>query len=483
MNRQLKDNSLLKSKCLINGEWVDAPNGETINVTNPFNGDLVNRAPLLGAKEVERAIESAHHAFQSWSKTNATERSKLLRRWLELVDENIDDLATIMVMEQGKPMREAIGEIKYAASYIEFYAEEAKRVYGDILPSPFPRSRVFVIRQPVGVVGIITPWNFPAAMMVRKMAPALAAGCTCVMKPDERTPLSALAMLELADRAGFPKGVINIVTGVPAEIGKVFTGSPLMRKISFTGSTRVGKILMRNSADTVKRLSLELGGNAPFIVFDDANIKAAVEGAIVAKFRNSGQTCVCANRIFVHEEVFDAFTSLLSKEMKKLRLGSGFDEVDIGPLINQSAVDKVERLLDDAKEKGAKIETGGKPHALGGTFFEPTVVTDITPEMQIFEEEIFGPVASIVRFKSEEEVIRLANNTKYGLASYFYSQNMAKIWRVAEALEYGMVGINRGAISSALIPFGGVKESGMGREGSKYGMDDYLNLKYVCMGD
>lgn len=482
MNIQLKDNTLLKKQCYINGQWIDSQNGETIEVTNPYQGELLAKIPLLHKKQVEEAITVADQAFRLWKDTSAMVRSALLRKWLDLVYENILDLATIMVLEQGKPLKEAIGEIKYAASYIEFYAEEAKRIYGDVLPAPFPNSRVFVIKQPVGVVGIITPWNFPAAMMVRKIAPALAAGCTCVIKPDEKTPLSAFAMIELAHRAGIPAGVLNIVTGIPSEIGKVFTASSLMKKISFTGSTRVGKILMRDSADNVKRLSLELGGNAPFIVFEDANIKDAVEGVMVAKFRNAGQTCVCANRIFVHESVFDEFTQLLKKEMDELSVGNGMEDVDIGPLINQDAMNKVLRLLEDAQAKGAKIDTGGKQHQLGGTFFEPTIITDIRPTMEIFDEEIFGPIASIVKFKTEEEVITLANNTKFGLASYFYAQNMAKIWRVAEALEYGMVGINRGAISSAYVPFGGIKESGMGREGSKYGMDDYLNLKYVCMG-
>lgn len=482
-NELLTDSSLLKNQCFVDGIWVDSDTEESIDVVNPFDRKLIARVPLLRKKQVNAAISAADKAFDSWKKEHASKRSQLLNKWLQLVKENVDDLATIMVLEQGKPMSEAIGEINYAASYIEFYAEEAKRIYGDILPSPFPDSRVFVIRQPVGVVGIITPWNFPAAMMVRKMAPALAGGCTCVMKPDERTPLSALAMVALAERAGFPKGVINIVTGIPKEIGKAFTASSKMQKISFTGSTRVGKILMRDASDNVKRLSLELGGNAPFIVFEDADVKAAVTGVIIAKFRNAGQTCVCANRIFVHEMVFDQFALLLTEEMKKLRLGSGFDEVDIGPLINQPAMEKVVRLLDDAREKGAKIGTGGHPHELGGTFFEPTILTEVTPDMEIFDEEIFGPIASLVKFKTEAEVIALANNTKFGLASYFYAQNMAKIWRVAEALEYGMVGINRGAISSAWVPFGGIKESGMGKEGSKYGMDDYLNVKYVCMGD
>ncbi len=483
MNIPLKDNTLLKKQCYINGQWMDSDSETTIEVTNPYDGELLAEIPLLSEKQVKEAIHFAHQAFYLWKNIHAMQRADLLRKWLDLVLENIMDLATIMVLEQGKPLKEAIGEIKYAASYIEFYAEEAKRIYGDILPSPFPQSRVFVIKQAVGVVGIITPWNFPAAMMVRKIAPALAAGCTCVIKPDEKTPLSGFAMIELAHRAGIPKGVLNIVTGIPAEIGKVFTSSSLMRKISFTGSTRVGKILMRDSADQVKRLSLELGGNAPFIVFDDANIADAIEGVMVAKFRNAGQTCVCANRIFVHEAVFDEFTIGLKEAMDQLRVGNGMDEVDVGPLINQEAIDKVERLLADAQGKGARIDAGGKKHPLGGTFFEPTIITDIRPNMEIFDEEIFGPIASIVKFKTEAEVISLANNTKFGLASYFYAQNMAKIWRVAEALEYGMVGINRGAISSAYVPFGGIKESGMGREGSKYGIEDYLNVKYVCMGE
>ncbi len=416
-------------------------------------------------------------------KESPHERSRILRKWFDLLLENAEDLAKIMVLEQGKPLREAIGEIKYAASYVEFYAEEAKRIYGDVLPSPFLKSRVFVVKEPVGVVGIITPWNFPAAMMVRKMAPALATGCTCVIKPDERTPLTAFAVCELARRAGFPDGTINVITGVPDEIGKRLTGNSLIRKISFTGSTEVGKQLMRQAAENVQRITLELGGNAPFIVFDDANIEQAVEGLIIAKFRNTGQTCVCANRIFIQESVKKSFIKLLHEKVAKLSIGNGMENKDIVPLIDENAVCKLENLLSEAKTCGAKILLGGKKSDLGGTFFETTIISEINPQMKIFQTELFGPVITIISFRDEQEVIDLANDTKYGLASYFYAKDSSRIWRVAEKLEYGMVGVNTGAISSAHVPFGGIKESGFGREGSKYGLEDYLNLKYICLGE
>lgn len=479
----IEDKSLIKTQCLINGQWVDSVTNETIKVTNPFNGEILAKIPKVNQSQVEEAIHAAHLAFQQWKKTSAVERSNLLKKWLQLINENINDLATILVLEQGKPLQEAKGEVSYAASYVEFYAEEAKRIYGDIIPSPFPDSRILVMKQPVGVVGIITPWNFPIAMMVRKIAPALACGCTCIIKPDERTPLSAFSILELAVRAGIPKGVINALTGIPSEIGEAVTSNQLVKKISFTGSTKVGKILMRHSSQNVKRVTLELGGNAPFIVFEDANIEEAIKGLIISKFRNSGQTCVCANRIFIHSKIEKEFTKRLISTVRDLKVGNGLENNDVGPLINEAAVDKIERLINDAIAKGAKIHLGGSKHELGGTFFEPTIISNITSSMSIFEEEIFGPVAALITFNSVDEVIELANNTKYGLASYFYTQNMSKIWRVAEELEYGMVGINRGGISSALVPFGGIKESGMGREGSKYGVDDYLNVKYLCISD
>lgn len=483
LRQLLEDSALLKTQCLINGSWVASETGEAIEINNPYDGQLLANVPSVSANQVNEAIDAADKAFNSWKQTNALERSDLLKKWFDLIIENCNDIAAILVAEQGKPLNEAKGEVRYAASYIEFYAEEAKRIYGDILPAPFPNSRVMVLKQPVGVVGIITPWNFPIAMMVRKMAPALACGCTCVLKPDERTPLSAMAVLELAKRAGIPDGVLNAVTGVPSEIGAAFMKSPLVRKISFTGSTNVGKELMRGAAENVKKVTLELGGNAPFIVFEDADIEAAVEGLIASKFRNSGQTCVCANRIFVHSNVADEFIKKVKLKVAAFTIGNGFEDKDIGPLINEAAVEKVERLLNDALSKGGKMIYGGKRHSLGGTFFEPTLISNINPSMSIFEEEIFGPVAAISTFNSTDEVIELANHTKYGLASYFYAKDLSKIWKVAEALEFGMVGVNRGAISSAMVPFGGVKESGMGREGSKYGVDDYLNIKYVCMSD
>jgi succinate-semialdehyde dehydrogenase/glutarate-semialdehyde dehydrogenase len=478
---KLQDQSLLKNQCFIDGNWVNSDNNKTLPIINPFDFSRIASVPVLSQNQVNFAIESAKKAFDLWKNESTIKRSKYLMEWYKLIHENIDDLATIMVLEQGKPLQEAIGEIKYAAQYIEFYAEEAKRIYGDILPSPFKDAKVFVIKQPIGVVGIITPWNFPIAMMVRKIAPALATGCTVVVKPDEKAPLSAFAIMELAKRAKIPKGVINMVTGIPQEIGEVFTSNEIIEKISFTGSTKVGKLLYKACANQVKRITLELGGNAPFIVFDDADVDKAVEGLITAKFRNTGQTCVCANRIFVQQSIAKKFIKKLSKKVKNLKVGNGFDNVDIGPLIDNYALDKVVNLLKNAKENGATIHQGGNTHELGGTFFEPTIISDINPAMDIFNEEIFGPIVSIVSFETEEEVIQLANDTKYGLASYFYTNDMNKIWRVAEALEYGMVGVNRGAISSALVPFGGIKQSGIGREGSKYGLDDYLNIKYLAI--
>jgi succinate-semialdehyde dehydrogenase/glutarate-semialdehyde dehydrogenase len=479
----LTDKSLFKEKCLINGEWVSSVSQKKMTVTNPYNKEIIAAVPILEKVQIEEAILSAENAFQIWREISPFKRAELMKKWLNLMVENSEDLAKILTLEQGKPLRESIGEIKYSASYIEFYAEEAKRIYGDVLPSPFPKSHVFVVKEPVGVVGIITPWNFPAAMLVRKIAPALAAGCACVIKPDERTPLTAFAVCELANRAGIPAGVMNVVTGIPQEIGETLTENPLVRKISFTGSTEVGKQLMRQAAENVQKITLELGGNAPFIVFDDANLEQAVNGLMIAKFRNAGQTCVCANRVFVQEAIYKPFMQLLQNKITNLTIGNGMENNDIGPLIDDRAVCKLENLLEVAKMKGAEISLGGGRHQLGGTFFQPTIIENVTSDMNIFQTELFGPVVSVTTFQNEEDVIRLANDTKYGLASYFYSNNSQRIWKVAEKLEYGMVGVNTGMISSAHIPFGGVKESGFGREGSKYGLDDYLNLKYICLAE
>ncbi len=479
ITKLLKDKTLHRNLCLIDGEWVDAADHNHMAVVNPFSDEKITEVPVLTAEQVDKAILSASVAFNSWKSILVTARTAYLKKWNDLILQNAEDLATIMVLEQGKPFREALSEIQYAASYIEFYAEEAKRIYGDILPSPFPDTRIFIIKQPVGVVGIITPWNFPAAMLMRKVAPALASGCTCVIKPDKKTPLTAFAMMELSIRAGIPKGVINVITGNSGEIGQAFTASSLVKKISFTGSTAVGKLLMKNAADTLTRITLELGGNAPFIVFKDANIENAVTGLMDSKFRNAGQTCVCANRVFVHSSIIKEFSINLIKEIKKLKVGNGLDDNDIGPLISQEAIEKIEHLLSDATRRGAKLLRGGKRHKLGKQFFEPTVLSGISPDMEIFSTEIFGPVVTIVSFSTTDEVIKLANDTRQGLASYFYAADMNNIWKVAEALEYGMVGINSGAISSAYIPFGGVKESGFGREGSRYGIEDYLNIKYI----
>lgn len=479
----LKDKSLFKNLCLIDNEWIDSDDNNHIAVINPFSDEIIADVPQLTDEQVNKAIFSASVAFRSWKNVLVTERTALLKKWNDLILENAEDLAIIMVLEQGKPLKEAIGEIKYAASYIEFYAEEAKRIYGDILPSPFPDTRIFIIKQPVGVVGIITPWNFPAAMIMRKVAPALASGCTCVVKPDRNTPLTAFALMELATRAGIPKGVVNVITGKSDEIGLAFTQNELVNKISFTGSTKVGKQLMKNAAKTLTRITLELGGNAPFIVFEDANLENAVIGLIESKFRNAGQTCVCTNRVFVHSRILQEFSARLSEKVKKLKVGNGLEDSDIGPLISQEAIGKIELLISDAIHRGATLLHGGKRHKLGKQFFEPTILSGISKDMDIFCNEIFGPVAGIVSFDTVDEVIELANDTRHGLASYFYSTDMNNIWKVAEALEYGMVGVNSGAISSALIPFGGVKESGFGREGSKYGIEDYLNIKYIHLKD
>ena len=479
----LKDPSLLCDACFIDGAWVAADDGKTIAVDNPSTGEVVGTVPSLGANETRRAIEAAHAAWPAWRAKTAKERATILRKWFELMMASQEDLATIMTAEQGKPMTESRGEIAYAASFIEWFAEEGRRIYGDTIPPHGADKRIVVLKQPIGVCAAITPWNFPAAMITRKAGPALAAGCTMVVKPASQTPLSALALAVLAERAGIPKGVFSVVTGSAAAIGGEMTSNPIVRKVTFTGSTETGKKLMAQSAATVKRTSMELGGNAPFIVFDDADIDAAVKGAMLSKYRNAGQTCVCANRLFAQDKIYDAFVTKLAEAAKAMKVGDGFEQgVNIGPLINKDAVDKVEQHVSDALAKGARLVTGGKPHALGRTFYQPTVLADATPDMLIFREETFGPVAPVFRFKTEEEAIRLANDTEFGLAAYFYGRDIGRIWRVAEALEYGIVGINEGIISTEIAPFGGVKESGNGREGSKYGIEDYLEIKYLCLG-
>jgi succinate-semialdehyde dehydrogenase/glutarate-semialdehyde dehydrogenase len=479
-------NPLLKTQAFIDGAWVGTP---SLPVFNPATGIEIARVPDLGAAEARQAIEAAHKAFASWSRKLAKERSQIMRRWYDLIMQNADGLAELLTREQGKPLAEAKGEIAYGASFIEFYAEEAKRVYGDIIPSFAKDSRVFVLKQPLGVVAAITPWNFPHAMITRKIAPALAAGCTVVCKPAEDTPLSALALAGLAEQAGFPQGVLNIVTTAnPAPVGAELATNPLVRGIAFTGSTEVGRLLMQQAAGTIKKVSLELGGNAPFIVFDDADLDAAVAGAIISKFRNSGQTCVCANRIFVQAGIYDAFAAKLAKAVQQLKTGDGMTPgITQGPLINQAALDKVKTHVADAVQKGAKILTGGKPHAANGdlargTFFENTILTGVTKDMLLMREETFGPVAPLVKFTDEAEVITLANDTPFGLAGYFYARDIGRIWRVAEALECGMIGVNSGLISSEVVPFGGIKQSGLGREGSRHGIEEYVEMKYVLMG-
>jgi succinate-semialdehyde dehydrogenase/glutarate-semialdehyde dehydrogenase len=480
---QLKDPTLLRQQSYIDGKWVDADSRGTLDVNNPASGEKIGTVPKMGAAQTRRAIEAASAAMPAWAKKSAKERAAILRRWYDLMIAHQDDLAAIMTAEQGKPLAESKGEIVYAASFIEWFGEEGKRVYGDVIPGHQPDKRILVLRQPVGVVAAITPWNFPAAMIARKVAPALAAGCTFVCKPATQTPYSAFAMAELGARAGIPPGVVNILTGGSTEIGGEMTSNPLVRKLTFTGSTEVGKKLMAQCVGTLKRLSMELGGNAPFIVFDDADLDAAVAGAIASKYRNTGQTCVCANRILVQADVYDAFTRKLVEAVSKLRVGDGLKgATDQGPLIDGKALAKVEEHIADAVGKGAKVAVGGKRHALGGTFFEPTVLTGVTPQMAVAREETFGPVAPLFRFETEAEAIRMANDTEFGLASYFYTRDLARSWRVSEALEYGIVGVNTGLISTEVAPFGGVKESGFGREGSKYGILDYTELKYVCTG-
>ncbi|ERT14723.1 NAD-dependent succinate-semialdehyde dehydrogenase [Photorhabdus temperata] len=475
---------LLRQQAYINGQWIDADNKVTFKVTNPANGEVIAHVSNMGAAETERAIAAAQQSLPAWRAMTAKQRSQLLQRWFRLMMENQQALAELLSLEQGKPQAEAMGEIAYGASFIEWFAEEGKRTYGETIPSPLPGRRIITIKQPIGVVAAITPWNFPNAMIARKVGPALAAGCTVVLKPAAETPLSALALAALAEHAGIPAGVLNVVTGKDAKaIGGVMTQSPIVRKLSFTGSTGVGKLLMAQSADTVKKLSLELGGNAPFIVFDDADIDAAVQGALTAKFRNSGQTCVCANRILVQETIYDTFAERLAQAVNALQVGPASDvKSQQGPLINQAAVDKVQEHLSDAVSHGARILAGGKSHALGGLFFEPTVLVDVTESMLISREETFGPIAPLFKFRDEAEAIHLANDTEFGLAAYFYSRDIGRIYRVAEALESGMVGINEGLISNEVAPFGGIKQSGLGREGSRYGIEDYLEVKYLCFG-
>lgn len=481
---KLKDATLLKSEAYIDGAWVGADTGARFDVTNPANGQVLAQLPNMTEVETRKAIEAAAAAFPLWKKKTAKERAVLMRKWFELIMANQEDLAQIMTAEQGKPLAETRGEIAYGASFIEWFAEEGKRVYGDVIPTNLSNRRILVFKEPIGVVAAITPWNFPNAMITRKVAPACAAGCPTIIKPAAETPLSALALAELAHRAGIPKGVVNVVTTKQAsKVGGELTGNPLVRKFSFTGSTEIGKLLMRQCAGTVKKVSLELGGNAPFIVFDDADLDAAADGAMLSKFRNMGQTCVCANRILVQDSVYDAFAEKLAARVAKLKLGDGTEDgVTQGPLINMEAIEKVERLLKEATAAGARITQGGKRSALGGSFFEPTVVKDVTPKMTIAKEEIFGPVATLFRFKTEEEAIQIANDTEFGLAAYFYARDIGRIWRVAEGLEYGILGINEGIISTEVAPFGGVKESGIGREGSKYGIEDYLEIKYLALG-
>ena len=478
----LKDPSLFRQQSYIDGKWCDADSGETIDVTNPATGEKLGTIPKMGTAETRRAIDAANAALPLWKKKTAKERATILRKWFDLMMANQEDLAVLMTCEQGKPLAESRGEIAYAAAFIEWFAEEGKRIYGETIPGHMHDRRLFVLKEPIGVVGAITPWNFPSAMITRKAGPALAAGCTFVCKPATETPYSAFALCELAERAGIPKGVLNILSGKSSEIGKELTESDIVRKITFTGSTEIGKQLMRQSASTVKKVTMELGGNAPVLVFDDADLDTAVEGAMVSKFRNMGQTCVCANRIYVQSGVYDAFAEKFAARVKAMKVGNGLEDgVLQGPMINPGAIDKVEEHIADATAKGAKVITGGKRHALGGTFFEPTVMVDVNPQMAVAREETFGPLAPLFRFESEEEAVALANDTEFGLASYFFSKDMGRIFRVAEALEYGIVGVNTGIISTEVAPFGGVKESGVGREGSHMGIEEYLEAKYICL--
>jgi succinate-semialdehyde dehydrogenase/glutarate-semialdehyde dehydrogenase len=480
---KLKDPALWKERAFIGGQWPAADSGQTTEIRNPANGELLGTVPNMGAAETRRAIDAAHAALPAWSKKTAAERARLMRKWFDLMLANVEDLAIIMTAEQGKPLAESRGEIAYAASFIEWFAEEGKRLYGDIIPGHQTDKRIMVLRQPVGVIAAITPWNFPAAMITRKAGPALGAGCPIVIKPAPQTPYSALAMAELAQRAGIPDGVVNVVTGDAVAIGGEFTGNEKVRKLSFTGSTAVGKLLMAQCAKSIKKVSLELGGNAPFIVLDDADLDAAVAGAIQSKYRNTGQTCVCANRFIVQSQVYDAFSAKLTEAVNKLRVGDGLEgETDQGPLIDAKALAKVENHIADARAKGATVVTGGARHALGGTFYQPTVLTNVSKEMILAREETFGPVAPLFKVDTEQQAVQLANDTEFGLAAYLYTRDLARSWRVTEALEYGIVGLNTGLISTEVAPFGGMKESGLGREGSKYGILEFTELKYVCVG-
>src|SRR4249919_3901567 len=479
----LTDPRLFREQCYLDGAWIGVGSAGAIDVDNPATGETLGSVPRLGRTETRAAVEAAAKAFPAWRKKTAKERAAVMRRWFELMLANQEDLAQLMTAEQGKPITESRGEVAYAASFFEWFGEEAKRVYGDTIPAHQADKRIIVTKEPIGVVACITPWNFPLAMITRKAGPAIAAGCTVVLKPASQTPFSALALAELGERAGVPKGVLNVMTGAASEIGGELTSHPTVRKLSFTGSTETGKLLMAQCATTVKKLSLELGGNAPFIVFDDADLDAAVEGAIASKYRNTGQTCVCANRLLVHDTVYDAFAAKLAAAVRKLNPAVGTDaSATQGPLIDDKAVEKVESHIADATSKGARILLGGKRHALGGRFFEPTILVDVTTAMAVAREETFGPVAPLFRFKTEDEAVALANDTEFGLAAYFYGRDIGRIWRVAEALEYGIVGINTGIISTEVAPFGGVKESGLGREGSKYGLEEFLEIKYLCMG-
>lgn len=480
---ELSDARLLRQQCYIDGMWLDADDGRTLAVTNPATGKPLGTVPNMGANETRHAIAAAQRAWPAWRAKPAKERAAVLRRWFDLMLTHQEDLARLLTAEQGKPLAEARGEIAYGAAFIEWFAEEAKRIYGDTIPSPQADKRIIVIKEGIGVCAAITPWNFPNAMITRKCGPALAAGCPMVLKPATATPYSALAIAELGERAGIPPGIFNVITGSAAAIGSEMTTNPAIRKLTFTGSTEIGKVLMEQCARTVKKTSMELGGNAPFIVFDDADIDAAVEGAIASKYRNTGQTCVCTNRLLVQDSVYEQFATKLALKVAEMKVGNGMDAgVVIGPLIDSKAVEKVEEHIADALAKGAKLATGGKRHTLGGTFFEPTVLTEVTSAMKVAREETFGPLAPLFRFKNEAQAIAMANDTEFGLAAYFYSRDIGRVWRVAEAIEYGIVGINTGIISTEVAPFGGVKESGLGREGSKYGIEDYLELKYLCIG-
>ncbi len=480
---QLNNPRLFRQLAYIDGQWCEADNGQLLAVRNPANAELLGQVPRMGRAETRRAIAAAERALPGWRALTAKERASRLRRWYELMLANQDDLAWLMTLEQGKPLAEARGEVGYAASFLEWFAEEAKRVYGDTIPGHQHDKRILVLKQPIGVTAAITPWNFPSAMITRKVGPALAAGCTMVLKPASQTPFSALALAELAEQAGIPPGVFSVVTGSAADVGAELTSNPSVRKLSFTGSTEIGRQLLAECAADIKKVSLELGGNAPFIVFEDADLDAAVEGALISKFRNNGQTCVCANRLYIHDQVYDAFVDKLRVAVAGLKIGNGLEPgVTTGPLIDAQALAKVQQHIDDALTRGAQLVCGGQPHALGGGFFEPTILVDVPADALVAREETFGPLAPLFRFRDEAEVIALANATEYGLASYFYARDLGRVFRVAEALEYGMVGINTGLISTELAPFGGVKSSGLGREGSKYGIDDYLEIKYLCLG-